>query len=727
MQELSPVPYADDLPSPETSGAATQRVSATPQKHDSAAAWRSPLLLATLSLLFFLTATGIYIFLAPRERTALAIAQYSVLLHTILGFAFIAPYLVYQTRHFLATWRHPLWYVAMMGYTSGIALLVTVVSGVVLTIEALFATRITPAWDLTHTILGIGMGVLVGVHLAEAAFVRGRGKIDGAAIRAGARRALGISSACAIALCALCAVPALFYRGLAVEGVFPQDYGYKYGQNPFAPSLAVTTHGGAVNPEALAGSKSCGYSGCHEEIVKEWEPSAHRYASRSYFFQIIQKTMASNNGAESTRYCGGCHDPIALFSGAKNIYDEDLSSLGADEGVSCAGCHSIEKTDVKGNANYVMAPPQRYLFEESSSPALQLASRFLIRSFPTAHVASYSRDLLKTPEFCGACHKQFIDKEINRVGWVQLQNQYDNWRKSHWFKASADNPQVADPKRTVSCRECHMRLSPSEDPSAGDVQDYNRSVTDGKHRSHRFIGANQWLPKLHELNGADEQVRLTEEWLRGETEIPEIAEKWVKGPAVPLELIVPETVEAGNEVTIRAITSSNKVGHDFPTGPLDIIQCWVELTVRDAEGKTVYETGLLDRENFIQEGSFMFKAEGVDKAGNLIDRHNLWDMVGARFRRSLFPGFSDTAEYSFSCPSASISRVSPLPPERNYTVPLPATASGELSVEARLRYRKVDQTLINFLAPGKGLTAPITDISTARGTIRVTPKKVAGR
>ena len=43
----------------------------------------------------------------------------------------------------------------------------------------------------------------------------------------------------------------------------------------------------------------------------------------------------------------------------------------------------------------------------------------------------------------------------------------------------------------------------------------------------------------------------------------------------------------------------------------------------------------------------MFKAEPVDQYGNLIDRHNLWEMVGVRYRRSLFPGFSDTAEYSF--------------------------------------------------------------------------------
>ena len=57
-------------------------------------------------------------------------------------------------------------------------------------------------------------------------------------------------------------------------------------------------------------------------------------------FQGIQNVMAKQNGAESTRYCGGCHDPISLFSGTKNIFVENLTNLhGYQEGVSCLSCH----------------------------------------------------------------------------------------------------------------------------------------------------------------------------------------------------------------------------------------------------------------------------------------------------------------------------------------------------------------------------------------------------
>jgi hypothetical protein len=55
---------------------------------------------------------------------------------------------------------------------------------------------------------------------------------------------------------------------------------------------------------------------------------------------------------------------------------------------------------------------------------------------------------------------------------------------------------------------------------------YNRSPRDGRHRSHRFLGANQFMPDLLALEGAEQQTALTHAWLRGEVAIPEIALKW---------------------------------------------------------------------------------------------------------------------------------------------------------------------------------------------------------
>ena len=132
--------------------------------------------------------------------------------------------------------------------------------------------------------------------------------------------------------------------------------------------------------------------------------------------------------------------------------------------------------------------------------------------------------------------------------------------------------------------------------------------------------------------------------------MPEIADKWTAGPVIRLDLAGPETVRPGEQVDVQVIVTNNKTGHGFPTGPLDIIRSWVELTVTDQDGKVVYEVGKPDEQGMMDDDTMIFKAEGIDRYGNDIDVHNLWEMVGARFKRALFPGTSDTETYSFACP-----------------------------------------------------------------------------
>ena len=109
----------------------------------------------------------------------------------------------------------------------------------------------------------------------------------------------------------------------------------------------------------------------------------------------------------------------------------------------------------------------------------------------------------------------------------------------------------------------------------------------------------------------------------------------------------------------------------------------------------------------------MLKAEPVDESGNLIDRHNLWEMVGVRFRRALFPGFSDTTEYTFFCPEVARPDARRQTPEKiAYQIAAPKGGARSLEITARLRYRKISQYLLNFMfGEESGLSAPITDLS----------------
>ncbi len=754
---------------------------------DAHAEWRRPLTGIVLGLLLFESLTGLWIYLLPFSE----FSQFSVLVHTVLGILMLLPVGWYLGRHWWLRWRTKFNHYQLLGYVAAIALGVVVVSGALLTWQALFEVRISYVWDLIHIVSTFIFMAALGVHLLTLV-VR---KTNNAEVRA----SLHAAYACCTWHTALwCGGPALACWGLAIayrppafEESFAESYSFAYGQDrPFAPSLArkdmtaietnmkarmrqiLANHGavdlidkiapdlhdhvgivgvaeqlcsrielpekektqlaelfeetraafrrqGRIAPQLLAGSAGCGTSGCHSEIVAEWEPSAHRYASMDFVFQEVQTNMAKELAPEATRYCAGCHDPIALFSGAKNVGNVTLSAEGADEGVSCLVCHTTVQTDVRGNADYSIRTDERYIFEFDEGPFAKMVSDFLIRAYPHQHIAAYARPLYKTAEACGACHKQFIDEELNEAGWVQGQNQYDSWRKSRWH-------QEGDVENTLSCRECHMPLVDSSDPAAGDRHDPNRSPGDGKHRSHRFLAANQFVPRFHDLPGAEEHCDLTVKWLRGEYDIPEIADRWTGGPVVRLDLKVPERVRPGEQVKVQTVLTNNKTGHDFPTGPLDMIEAWVEINVTDADGQTVFSSARPDERGYVIDPEIVFKGEAIDKQGQLIGKHELWRKVGSRFNRTLFPGFTDTTEFVFECPAMPVRADQQFQlEEHDQAFELPVDFVGtELRVTATLWYCKFSAPFLDRLFGAEaGMRSEVTDMSRAEAVIPVTQDK----
>ncbi len=680
--------------------------------------WASTLARLAMVFLLFEIVSGLAITLLRFN----ALTQWTVLLHTVLGALTLLPLAWYCALHFQDYRRHAMSQTVLVGYVAVVALAICSVSGLIVTAQALFGIKTSLIVRRIHLISTFV--ILAGLlpHIM-AVWLKAR-KTETQPL---ATAYLWRTAALVLVGLGLTAAAPLLYSGVKYNNRFPSDYSFLYGTNrPFAPSLAKTDTGGAFDARSLSGSLACGTAGCHEQIVQEWKPSAHRYAAMDTVFLKIQDVMAKQNGPESTRYCGGCHDPISLFSGTKNVFVENLTGQhGYQEGVSCLTCHAIRETDIKGNANYTVTQPPEYLWQWQDHGPTRVARDFLIRAYPAEHNRLAKR-AFKKPEYCAACHKQFIDQEVNRVGWVQLQNQYDNWAASHWNHKG-------DAHKTVECRECHMPLVDSRDPAAGDVMDYNRTAGDHKHRSHRFIASNKLMPSIlkDKLGGWQEQMKLTDEWLQGKTAVPEIADKWAQGPIVKLAIAAPDSVAPGESIPVRVILASNKVGHDFPTGPLDIIQSWIEVTVTDDAGRTVFASGKRDQKNFLQPGTFLFKAEPVDQNGNLIDRHNLWEMVGVRYRRALFPGYSDTVQYTIPCTGAldTSAGTNLLAQSNNGTLELsapPVSAPklpGKYEVHVGLEYRKVDQFLLNFLfGETNQITSPVTELATAAATVLVKDK-----
>lgn len=654
--------------------------------------WQSRLMIWVVGILFFELISGLVIYLGAFSLTS----QAMVVIHTALGLVAVIPYTIYQIRHWLSYHKNKLTQHKLIGYLAMVTAVVAAITGILLTYEAIFLTRINYLWDQIHIVATFAFMLSVVPHIGLLIirdYKATKEKKTNSIIKT--EKVFGFRVLSVIAI--LLAFVLLFtyaYSPVEFNNNFPADYQFTYGKNkPFEPSLATTSNGNAIDAQLIGNSKSCMSSGCHTNIGHEWEANAHRYSAMDPAFRVVQHAMAVEKGPASTRYCGGCHDPISLLSGSKNLDDTKLTNpMGLDEGISCVSCHSMTKVDVKGNAQYEITKRVPYMYEMQKGKAAKFLSDFIIRAYPRYHVASFNQTILKTPEFCGSCHKQFIDKQVNGVGTVQLQNQYDSWRKSHW-----NHPGNAT--KTIECRECHMPLDSAFDPANGDPSDYNRTTNDNMHRSHRFLGGNQFMPTLLKLPDGKKQVELVEKWLKGEIQIPEIKDKWHNGPVLPIQLEAPETISSGQEVGLDVTVTNNKSGHHFPTGPLDLIQAWVKITVKDSYGNLVYSSGVPDEHHFIPPGSIIYRAQPVDQVGSDVDNHHLWNLVGIKFSRALYPGFSDQLKYNFIYK----------PGIQGHTL-----TNDTLYVNAELCYRKFNQFVLNTFFSDNGktdVTAPVTVLS----------------
>ena len=554
-----------------------QADTSAPHRVDHVAEWRSRLLAVVSALLFFETLSGLAIKYLPFSIGT----QGMVLIHTLIGLVFLLPYGVYQVRHWQNYRRGQMSHFKMTGYLAMAATVVACVSGLVLTWQAAFALRISYLWDTVHVVSTWALIASVIPHVVLIPFRDRRLDVEKRVPVYSAQRTYGLATAAVTALLAV-ATGAWIYanRPAPWNNVFPEDYSWKFGEDrPFAPSLANTTTGGPFDPKSLSGSRRCGSAGCHVEIMKEWDVSAHRWAALDPAFQAIQGEMAKQNGPEATRYCAGCHDPISLFSGDKTLLSERLTNQqGLEEGVSCLACHGVRKTDTKGNANYEVAQTDRYLFELSDDPTEKWLSDFLIRAYPWQHQETLSKRLFKTSDYCAACHKQFIDEEINqrRLGPApEPVRQLEGGEPLEPRKGT--RPVAPSSAGNATCRWWTRTI-----PAAGDSK-ATTTVTpgDGKHRSRtasllrkpcscRSCSSSRVGKSMSELtrrSGCAWKVRDPRDPpTSGSTDRSSRrpSRSWLRS----------KQIRRGEEIPIRVAPdfARTRSGHDFPTGPLDIIQ-----------------------------------------------------------------------------------------------------------------------------------------------------------
>jgi len=120
------------------------------------------------------------------------------------------------------------------------------------------------------------------------------------------------------------------------------------GDLPFLPSNATTDTGQFLDPKSFPTAKYCGH--CHQQAYAEWRQTAHANAFRNPWYVKNVNLLINEWGIEYTRHCEGCHNPIALTSGALTKGSPIDRHFDAD-GITCSTCHSIQKATTRGTGS----------------------------------------------------------------------------------------------------------------------------------------------------------------------------------------------------------------------------------------------------------------------------------------------------------------------------------------------------------------------------------------
>ena len=575
---------------------------------------------------------------------------FNVLFHVGLGIVLILPFSIYVCRYLgrRSQTHNQKERISILGQAGAIGIIVGVITGGYLMIVG--AT--TPyRWLLITHIVSVGIGsILFSIHLLK----------DSDLLTPSLRK-VGVSILIGIVLFPIGAKIAQHYLPnetyLVENPALPPTSMYEEGGGTtghFFPASVETETGALIPTDFFLTSETCATSGCHPDIYRQWNESAHHFSSfNNQWYRKSIIYMQDVNGIQPSKWCGGCHDPAILLNGVMDRpIRENLHTPAAQAGLACTACHSIEKVkDTMGNSGYVIKYPPLHDIAASDNPIIRNLHNYLIRLDPEPHKKSFLKPFHRqnTAEFCSTCHKVHLDEPVNNFRWIRGFNDYDQWQKSgvsHQGALSFYYPEAAK-----KCVDCHMPLVDSAD--AGNIN--------GKVHDHRFPAANTALPFV---NQHPDQLKTVTEFLQNEVVTLDL---FADGTPIPSDGI---EVTPGESTRVDVVVRTRGVGHRFPAGTIDAFDIWLEVKATDENGKVIFWNGRIaapDGNGPVDPSAHFYRGYMLDEHGNLINKRNAWAARTILYSNTIPPGAADTVRYRLE-----------IPPD-----------SGEvLTLEAKLNYRK---------------------------------------
>lgn len=483
-------------------------------------------------------------------------------------------------------------------------------------------------------------------------------------------------------------------------------YNYAFGkEHPFLPSNAMTANGQFVNPRNVPTAEYCGH--CHQEAYHQWRQSVHSNSFRQPWYLKNVNMLIDEKGVQFSRHCEGCHNPIALFSG-------DLSQgmpkkrPFEDEGITCSVCHSIQSTDTTGTGSYVMGTPA-VLIDDKGQPISRPVSDGEILAHIDWHKKAEMRPLLKTAEFCAACHKATIPRELDDYKFLRAFTVYDEWQGASFTKQS---PLPFYRKDTVSqCQTCHM---PREALPANTQEP---GAKDGAFASHRWLGGNSLNAAYYKFDEQSEKLR---NFLKNGPDGKGVLNVDIFGleketgatsknnddNSPDTRLIAPLGLTdfslAPSDTLIADVVIQNKgIGHSLIPEQRDFYEAWVDFTVKDGSGKVIAESGFIKPDGELDPSAHSFTNRLINTKGELNSLHQIWHNRVLAYNNTIQSGRSQLVRYRFRMPKG---------------------ATGAITITASVKYRRFNQHFIDYAMDepaGKHYPEPIIEIASETRSLRI--------
>ena len=369
---------------------------------------------------------------------------------------------------------------------------------------------------------------------------------------------------------------------------------------------------------------------CHPDHYREWSVSSHAYAQLSPVFNAMHgKILKLTNGTNGD-FCIRCHTPVGMNLGEPEFMTNMDRHPTSREGITCIVCHRVENP--YGKVSGRLAIVEGDLFDPVYGPTDGEELDRVIKSGDYSintergqsgraiHTEARKLSQISTSAFCGTCH------DVNLVNGFRLEEAFSEYKST---------PAAA---RGVTCQDCHMGKEPGR---AAGYDEAPAAVVGGiptqprKRTNHMFAGPDYSIVhrgifphnvRASELASIREWLTFQEEEGWGteafESDVPDdyaFPERWkfaddrydAREVIEENEALLAELDEqrmavlragyvlgdvdvrkaSGKGIAFDVEVANGTDGHNVPTGFDAERLVFLQVTVRDADGKVVFESG----------------------------------------------------------------------------------------------------------------------------------------